>query len=172
MELLNKVIVITGATSGIGHATALLLASKGAKLGLLDIVSPKGVEEEIAAAGGQATAYQCDVRLSEQVERAANMAGVIGSGKKVERSITSLTETSDEEWNRIIDINVGGTKNCLRAELRHMSSGGSLVNASSVSALIGSPWNVAYSTSKAAIIGLTKSLAQETWASSSSTTLD
>jgi NAD(P)-dependent dehydrogenase (short-subunit alcohol dehydrogenase family) len=68
MELLNKVIVITGATSGIGHATALLLASKGAKLGLLDIMSPKGVEEEIAAAGGQATAYQCDVRLSEQVE--------------------------------------------------------------------------------------------------------
>jgi NAD(P)-dependent dehydrogenase (short-subunit alcohol dehydrogenase family) len=65
---LNKVIVITGATSGIGHATALLLASKGAKLGLLDIMSPKGVEEEIAAAGGQATAYQCDVRLSEQVE--------------------------------------------------------------------------------------------------------
>jgi NAD(P)-dependent dehydrogenase (short-subunit alcohol dehydrogenase family) len=92
---------------------------------------------------------------------AANMAGVIGSGKKIESSITSLTETSDEEWNRIIDINVGGTKNCLRAELRHMSSGGSLVNASSVSALIGSPWNVAYSTSKAAIIGLTKSLAQE-----------
>lgn len=61
-----------------------------------------------------------------------------------------------------MDINVGGIRNCLRAEMRHYNTRGcSIVNAASVSARTGSPWNAAYSASKAAIIGLTKSIAQE-----------
>lgn len=74
----------------------------------------------------------------------------------------SLLTLSDEEWSRIMDINVGGIRNCLRAEMRHYNTRGcSIVNAASVSARTGSPWNAAYSASKAAIIGLTKSIAQE-----------
>lgn len=66
----NKVIVVTGAKSGIGRVTALMLAQQGAKLGLLDLVSPDEVAEEITRASGVAMALQCDVCSSEEVETA------------------------------------------------------------------------------------------------------
>lgn len=64
-----QTIIITGAASGIGKATALLLGSQGAKLGLLDINSPQDVAKEIEEHGGTATAYQCDIATSAQVEK-------------------------------------------------------------------------------------------------------
>ncbi|RFU29407.1 Fatty-acid synthase/3-oxoacyl-[acyl-carrier-protein] reductase, partial [Scytalidium lignicola] len=176
MSFSHKVYIVTGASSGIGKATALLLAQEGAKVGLFDINSPVDVESEILQSGGVATALKCDVRSSTEVEGviksftdiygpldgAANLAGVIGPGRRAEGMSGSLIETSDEEWNRVLDINLGGVKNCLRAELRYYNPAGcSIVNASSISARIGSPWNAAYSASKAAVSALTKSVAQE-----------
>jgi NAD(P)-dependent dehydrogenase (short-subunit alcohol dehydrogenase family) len=68
----------------------------------------------------------------------------------------------DAEWDRILAVNVTGVKNCLRSELHHMNSrGGSIVNAGSVSGLVGSPYNAAYRASKAVVMSLSVSLAQE-----------
>lgn len=90
------------------------------------------------------------------------MAGVIGLGQKSGPSSGSLADMSDDTWDNIIAVNLNGVKNCLRAELRHRNpTGCSIVNASSVSARIGSPYNAAYSASKAAIVALTKSVAHE-----------
>jgi 3-oxoacyl-[acyl-carrier protein] reductase len=69
----GKVIIVTGANSGIGRATALRLAEEGAKLGLLDVNSPVPVAEGIISTGGEATAVQCDVRDAGQVEQAVKM---------------------------------------------------------------------------------------------------
>ena len=69
-KMVDKVIVVTGASSGIGRAAAMLLGGQGAKLGLIDWVAPSEVVEEIKSAGGEATAFQCDVRSREQVDNA------------------------------------------------------------------------------------------------------
>ncbi|KIX05590.1 uncharacterized protein Z518_06462 [Rhinocladiella mackenziei CBS 650.93] len=177
MSFFGKTIVVTGAGSGIGKATALLLASERAKVALLD-VNPSlfDVEAQIKSSGGSALAIKCDVRSSAEVDAAiqtvveiyglldgaANLAGVIGSGRRSETHTGALVQTTDEEWDRVLGINLGGVKNCLRAELQHYNPKCcSIVNASSVSARIGAPFNAAYSTSKAAIVALTKSVAQE-----------
>lgn len=76
--------------------------------------------------------------------------------------MVKLEQESDDGWDRVIRINLGGVKNCLRAQLQYRNPKGvSIVNASSIGARIGSPGNAAYSASKAAIIGLTRSVARE-----------
>jgi NAD(P)-dependent dehydrogenase (short-subunit alcohol dehydrogenase family) len=92
---------------------------------------------------------------------AANMAGVMtASAVGTERGL--LVNVLDDEWDRILVVNVTGMKNCLRAELQHMNpNGGSIVNAGSVSGLVGSPFNAAYGASKAAVMSLSVSVAQE-----------
>lgn len=194
MSLVNKVIVVTGAGSGIGKATALLLGTEKAKVALFD-VNPSifDVEAQIKSSGGRAHAIIVDVSSSAEVDAAtkaiveafgpidgmstqhieqvsslftqlivllyeggANLAGVSGSGT------VSLEHETDEDWDRVIKINLGGVKNALRAQLQHRNpEGASIVNASSIGARIGSPGNAAYSASKAAVSALTKSVARE-----------
>ena len=92
---------------------------------------------------------------------AANMAGIIGTKSAgTERGL--FLNILDDEWDRTLAVNITGIKNCLRSELHHMNSaGGSIVNAGSVSGLVGSPYNAAYGASKAAIMSLSVSVAQE-----------
>ncbi|KIW12239.1 hypothetical protein PV08_09515 [Exophiala spinifera] len=171
MSVANKVIIVTGAGSGIGRATALLLGAEKAKVALFDIDSSIfDVEAEIKASGGSALAIKVDVSSSEEVNSAtkavvdafgpidggANLAGISGGGT------VNLEQETDEDWDRVIRINLGGVKNALRAQLQHRNpKGASIVNASSIGARIGSPGNAAYSASKAAVSGLTKSVARE-----------
>ncbi|KAH8702968.1 short-chain dehydrogenase/reductase SDR, partial [Phaeosphaeriaceae sp. PMI808] len=167
-------IIITGAASGIGKATALLLGIQGARLGLLDINSPEDVAKEIGKRGGTATAYQCDITSSTQVEEtvrsfvnkfgpltgAANLAGVMPKTAGAEGS--SFLNENDSEWQRVLTINVDGVRNCMRAELRHFHPDGcSIVNASSLAGQMPSPNNSLYAMSKAAVISLTLSVAHE-----------
>ncbi|KAK6386899.1 hypothetical protein LTS17_000163 [Exophiala oligosperma] len=171
MSVADKVIIVTGAGSGIGKATAILLGAEKAKVALFD-VNPSifDVEEQIKSAGGTAIAIKVDVCSSAEVDAAtkavvdafgpvdggANLAGVSGKGT------VNLEQETDEEWDRVIRINLGGVKNALRAQLQHRNpKGASIVNASSIGARIGSPGNAAYSASKAAVSGLTKSVARE-----------
>ncbi|KAJ9645425.1 hypothetical protein H2204_001004 [Knufia peltigerae] len=171
MSVADKVIIVTGAGSGIGKATAILLGAEKAKVALFD-VNPSifDVEEQIKSAGGTAIAIKVDVCSSAEVDAAtkavvdafgpvdggANLAGVSGKGT------INLEQETDEEWDRVIRINLGGVKNALRAQLQHRNpKGASIVNASSIGARIGSPGNAAYSASKAAVSGLTKSVARE-----------
>ena len=93
---------------------------------------------------------------------AANLAGVIGKGRKLGTRQGQLKDMEDSEWNRVVNINLNGVKNCMRAELRNMTlEGGSIVNAASVAGQQGTPFNSAYAVSKAGVITLTKSVAKE-----------
>jgi NAD(P)-dependent dehydrogenase (short-subunit alcohol dehydrogenase family) len=169
----DKVIAITGAASGIALETAKLLSSRGAKLSLAD-VCPEGLEGAcslIKSTGGTAISTTLDVRDRAAVESwiaatvaeygrldgAVNLAGV--PSRQCMR--TTVATLEDEDFDRVMDINVKGTLNCLRAELGVLERGGAVVNAASVFGLRGMMKNTAYVVSKHAIVGLTSSAAAE-----------
>ena len=172
MTLTGKVAIVTGASSGIGRATAKLFAQQGAKV----IVSARRQHEldslvaEITAAGGEATALSGDVTnesyakaLVELAEReyggldvAFNNAGILGASG-------STTDITLEAWNNTINTNLSsaflGAKYQIPAMLK---TGGSLIFTSSfVGLTVGIPQKAAYAASKAGVIGLTKALAAE-----------
>ncbi|KAJ8107737.1 hypothetical protein OPT61_g8662 [Boeremia exigua] len=175
MSLENKVIVITGAASGMGLETARLFASKGAKLSLADVQGErlKELETELTTTYPNASvmtmtvdvAKRADVEswISKTVEAfgkldgCANMAGVIGK----QSNVVPIQNVDDDDWDFIYSVNVIGLRNCLRAQIPHMKEGGSIVNASSILGLIGAVNNLAYSSSKHAIIGMTRVAAKE-----------
>ncbi|KAK5112944.1 hypothetical protein LTR62_003766 [Meristemomyces frigidus] len=173
----GKVIAITGAASGIGLSLAKILAKRKAKLSLSDQSEEalQKAQSELEAAGALKETIliqQCDVRDMKQVtswiektikqfgklDGAANMAGVSGQNY----GFRPLAEQQDEdEWNFVIDVNLTGVMHCLKAELRVVSDGGSIVNAASAAGVRGSPNAAAYNTSKHGVIGLTRSVAKE-----------
>lgn len=167
----GKVFAITG-SSGIGLAVAKELRARGARLSLID-VNPKALEETVSQLGStdhDVMTMLVDVRDKTQVEAwieatikkfgrldgAANMAGVIGK----HHAIRELKDQDDDQWNLIFDINVKGLMHCMRAELRHMTEG-SIVNAASIQGVRGFAKHAAYSASKHAVVGLTRSVAKE-----------
>ena len=170
----GKVVTITGAAQGIGLATAHLLASRGASLCLADVQEEaleKAAAEIKAAYGVDVIPCIVDVRNVTQVDAwiqkvidhfgrldgAANLAGVIGKnlGK------TGIVDQDEDEWDFLIGVNLTGVMHCLRAQMRVIEKGGSIVNAASISGLIGRPNSAAYSASKHGVIGLSRSAAKE-----------
>ncbi|KAK4500161.1 hypothetical protein PRZ48_008347 [Zasmidium cellare] len=165
-----KDIAITGAASGMGLATAQLLASRGAHISLADI-NPAALEIAISTLPGGPSNHihsVCDVTSTESVDHwitstiekfgrldgAVNMAGIIRPTKRI-------TEMSDEDWDLTFAVNAKGVFNCLRKELSVMGEKGSLVSAASTFGQFGAPGNAAYCASKAAVIGLTRTAAKE-----------
>ncbi|KAL3477272.1 hypothetical protein BJX99DRAFT_257529 [Aspergillus californicus] len=174
IDLSNKVIALTGGASGIGRATALLLASLGAKLSIADQQAEAlaAVAKEIKDAGhGDVFTKTIDVRKPASVDAwvtetvkwggridgAANLAGVIG--KSI--GLSGIVDTDSEEWDFIMDVNLKGLMHCLRAELKVLSDNGSVVNAASIAGLMGFPKNAAYCASKHGVIGLSRAAAKE-----------
>lgn len=175
MSLKDKVIVITGAASGMGLETARLFASKGAKLSLADIQTERLEELHTDLKSShpdvQLMVMTVDVSKRTQVEEwisktveafgkldgCANLAGVIGK----QSNVVPIENVDDDDWDFIYSVNVIGLRNCLRAQVPHMNEGGSIVNASSILGLIGAANNLAYSSSKHAIIGMTRVAAKE-----------
>ncbi|KAF2821731.1 3-oxoacyl-reductase [Ophiobolus disseminans] len=173
-SMTSKVIAITGGASGIGLASAHLLASRGATLSLAD-VSQHGLESALKAIKAkhdvEILTFALDVRNTEQVDAwiketvrrfgkldgAANIAGVIP--KSI--GVGGLAEQEEEEWEFIIGVNLTGVMHCMRAQMRVIADGGSIVNASSIAGITGRRNNAAYSASKHGVIGLTKSAAKE-----------
>ncbi|TDZ53044.1 Levodione reductase [Colletotrichum trifolii] len=163
----GRVVALTGAASGIGLATAHLLAERGAKLSLADI--QKTALEQVAAdirsksPDAQVLTFVVDVRNFEQVERwtaetvrhfgkldgVANLAGVLPPS------------IEPEEWDFVLDVNLTGVMHCLKAQLPVIENTGAVVNASSIAGLIGRWKNASYVASKHAVLGLTKSAAKE-----------
>ena len=168
----GKIALVTGASKGIGRATALRLAEKGARVAV-NYNTSAGEAEEVAETikdlGGDAFTVRADVSKLEQVvamvesvgdtwgdiDILVNNAGIIDDGL--------LVRMSDEAWHRVIDTNLNGTFYCTRAVLRSMlrRRWGRIVNISSVVGIRGNAGQSNYSASKAAIIGFTKSLAKE-----------
>ncbi|KAK4945645.1 hypothetical protein LTR10_015264 [Elasticomyces elasticus] len=172
-SLKDKVYAITGGGSGIGLATAELLASLGAKVSLADVNvnALQEVQTRIEKDGGKCLITAVDVANSEQVDQwiqntvqsfgpldgAANLAGIIPFNINIDR----VEDLDNGSWGKVLDVNLTGVMYCLRAELRQMNHHGSIVNASSVAGLRGFAKNAAYVASKHAVIGLTKTVAKE-----------
>ncbi|KIX05581.1 uncharacterized protein Z518_06453 [Rhinocladiella mackenziei CBS 650.93] len=173
-DLKGKTFIITGANSGQGRATALLLAKQGANLGLLDIVKPNDVVTEASNLKAKALAFQVDVAVYSQVEEAvratadhfggvdgaANLAGTIGT-QGWKGTGYSLEAIEDQDWDFMLGVNLDGVKNSLKAELKYIKDNGSIVNASSIAGQMGSATNAPYAAAKWGVIGLSKSAAQQ-----------
>ena len=168
-ELNGQTAIVTGAANGIGEVIARRLANAGARVAIADIDE----QAAVAAAnriGEFAFPVQMDVTDPSSVERAVravlvrtqsleiavNNAGLAGKA-------APIWEQTDEDWNRVLAINVTGPFFLCRAVMPHMRSRGygRIVNIASIAGKEGNPNMVAYSASKAAIIGLTKSIAKE-----------
>ena len=165
----GRVALVTGGASGVGAAVGRLLHRSGAKVGLLDLDQGR-VAEVAAAIDPGVVPLRADVRRSAEVEAAVadlvarhgrldvlvNAAGVAG------RSLRTL-EVDDDEWDLVMDVNASGTFFAMRAALRPMvqQGYGRIVNVASVAGKEGNPMAAAYSASKAAVIGMTKSVGKD-----------
>jgi 3-oxoacyl-[acyl-carrier protein] reductase len=178
MKLESKVAVVVGGGSGIGRATSKLLAEEGAIVivGDIEIEKANRVVDEIKAKGGRGAAFQLDMTSETEanglvrfaidsfghIDILANVAG--GSvGPHIREKFSPFAESTKAEWDRIIDVNLNGARNCTRAVVNHMMQRGrgKIVSFSSVAGITGMRNTVDYSAAKAAVIGFTKALAQE-----------
>jgi NAD(P)-dependent dehydrogenase (short-subunit alcohol dehydrogenase family) len=168
----GKVALVTGAASGIGRATAQLLASGGAAMVVADIQEVGGQETVrlIEEAGGRAAFVRADVANREQVEAMVQAAVQAFGGLDILHANAghpgfdkALVDHSDEEWDLVMDINLTGVFRCCRAAIPAMAKrgGGSIVISASVAGIHPAPYTSAYNVSKAGTISLTKTLAME-----------
>jgi NAD(P)-dependent dehydrogenase (short-subunit alcohol dehydrogenase family) len=172
LEFLDKVALITGASSGIGKATALEFARHGANVVVADVQSSAGLQttREIEELGRKSIFVQCDVSQDDEVksmiEKATNAFGRLDyafNNAGIEGDQAYTADASIENWTRIIDINLRGVWLCMKYEIKQMlkQNEGSIVNCSSIAGLIGFPGIPAYVASKHGVIGLTKTAALE-----------
>ena len=168
-DFTGRVALVTGGASGVGAAVGRLLHRSGAQVGLLDVDHGRATEAAAAIDPG-VVPLQADVRHSVDVDAAVadlvarhgrldvlvNAAGVAG------RSLRTL-EVDDAEWDLVMDVNASGTFYAMRAALRPMlqQGYGRIVNVASVAGKEGNPMAAAYSASKAAVIGMTKSVGKD-----------
>ena len=168
----GKVAVVTGAANGMGRATALLFAQEGARvvIGDVDMAGGSSAVSEIKAAGGEAVFVPCDVskeaevrELIDSAEREYGGLHTIFNNAGIEQPVTASTEVTEELFDRVIGINLKGTFfGCKHAiPLLKKSGGGTIVNNSSVSAFANVGGNIAYGSSKGAIMSMTRILAIE-----------
>jgi NAD(P)-dependent dehydrogenase (short-subunit alcohol dehydrogenase family) len=169
----RRTVVITGGASGIGRAAALSCAREGAQVVVADI-DAKGVEAVAAGirdSGGTSLGIACDVTRSADVSalftRAAGEIGHVDGAflnAGIEGRVTTLTDYDEQIFRRVLEVNVIGVWNCLRAVVPAMSNrgSGSIVCTSSIAGLIGAGAFSAYVASKHAVLGLMKTAAIET----------
>ena len=168
----SKVALVTGAASGMGLATAQAFAEAGAAVVLADFREDvvKAEAQKLVAAGHKVIAVRCDVSDEKQVEQmvdrtvsefgrldaAFNNAGVMAR-------IAPTADSTREDWDRVIGINLRGVWSCMKYELRQMERQGSgaIVNNASVGALTGNPGIGSYIASKHGVVGLTRTAALE-----------
>jgi NAD(P)-dependent dehydrogenase (short-subunit alcohol dehydrogenase family) len=167
----GKVALVTGGAMGIGKITAQIFAREGARVVVVDIVTEGGEEtvQLIKEAGGDALFVKCDVTKAMDVETAVNKtvdtygrldcafnnAGIAIPGTTV--------ECSEEDWDRVLSVNLKGVWLCMKYEISRMltQGGGVIVNTSSVGGLVGTPGIAAYTASKHGVVGLTRTAALE-----------
>jgi len=170
--LTGKVAFITGASTGIGRATAIAYGKVGACVAVVDTNNDAGMMTalQVVEAGGKARFFKCDVSNAAEVKKAVedtvkefgridyafNNAGIEG-----EQGATP--DCTEENWNKVINVNLKGVWLCMKYQIPQMlkQGGGSIINCSSIAGLVGFPGIPAYVASKHAVIGLTKTAALE-----------
>jgi len=164
----NTVTIITGGAQGIGRAMAEYLADKGGDIAIFDIIDGNEALNAIKEKGKKAEFYQVDVSDFKAVEEAVN--SVIKDMGQINNLVNNagitidklLLRMKEEDWDKVIRVNLKSVFNCTRAVIRHMlKTGGSIVNISSIAGVMGNAGQSNYAASKAGIIGFTKSAARE-----------
>ncbi|MCM0606288.1 MAG: SDR family oxidoreductase [Xanthomonadaceae bacterium] len=168
----GKVVFITGASSGIGRATALAFAKEGASVVIADVLTDEGAQtaRKVEELGVRSLLIKCDVSKDSEVKSAIGKTietfGRIdfafnNAGTEGQSAYTA--DTTEENWNRVIDVNLKGVWLCMKYQIPQMikQGSGSIVNCSSVAGLIGFQGSPAYVASKHGVIGLTKTAALE-----------
>jgi NAD(P)-dependent dehydrogenase (short-subunit alcohol dehydrogenase family) len=166
----GKVAFVTGATSGIGRATALAFAREGASVVVADIATEGNGETArvIEQAGGRSLAVTCDVTRGEDIKAALQSAverfgrlDIAFNNAGVEQPIKPVHEITDAEWDRLVAVNLRGAFAAMKHEIDFMLAhgGGAIVNTSSGAGVKGFKGQAAYAATKHGLIGLTKSAA-------------
>jgi len=171
--LSGKVVMVTGAASGIGRASSAIFAREGAKVVVCDVNRDGGEEtvEQVRAAGGEASFIATDVSDKAQVDAAVAFAvstfGRLDGGfnnAALPEPLTGLLDATEAMFDSIMQVNVRGVWLCMRAQVRQMQAqgrGGAIVNTASAAGLRGVTKMAIYAASKHAVVGLTRSAALE-----------
>lgn len=168
----GKVALVTGGGSGIGRAAAIVFAREGAKVVIGDVGEEGGDETVtmIKEADGEAMFVKTDVSKADQVKalidetiKTHGRLDIAFNNAGVEQVVSTLPDCTEEEWDRVININLKGVWLCLKYEIPVMlnQGKGAIVNTSSVGGLIGGEYNTAYIAAKHGVVGITKSAALE-----------
>ena len=171
MRLTGKVAAITGGARGIGHSTAVKFAAEGARVAVCDI-NPELTQltlAEIRSKGGEAEGFQVDVTDKKQI--AAMVDGVMAKWGRIDCVVNNagivmdaqLKNMTDDQFDKVIDINLKGVYNCTRAVVGIMlaQQSGVILTTSSIVGLYGNFGQTNYAASKFAVIGMTKTWAKE-----------
>jgi 3-oxoacyl-[acyl-carrier protein] reductase len=171
MNLTDKVAIVTGGGRGIGRAIALKLAELGATVVVSDILDKEAEEVagEIKAAGGQSLAVLADVslaadvaRLVEETIKACGRIDILVNNAGIARD-QLLLRMSEEDWDRVLDVDLKSVFLCTKAVLRPMvkQRRGRIISLSSIAGVMGNKGQANYASAKAGIIGFTRSIARE-----------
>lgn len=171
IDLTNRVALITGSGRGIGRAIATTMATAGATIVINDVSSTSADEavQAIQAEGGKATSIVADISSAEEVDRMIKetldthgQLDILVNNAGITRD-TLLMRMKDEDFDRVMQINLRGVFLCTRAAIRPMMKqrSGRIINISSVVGLMGNPGQVNYAAAKAGVLGITKSTARE-----------
>jgi NAD(P)-dependent dehydrogenase (short-subunit alcohol dehydrogenase family) len=174
MGLLDeRVVLVTGGSTGIGRATARILAGEGATVIVADVQDDEGATTValIAEAGGRAEYAHVDVGDYAAVEAA--VAGIVArhgalhgafNNAGIEGPTAKILDLAPDAWERVIRVNLTGVYHCMKAEIAQMvkqDGGGSIVSTASAAGLIGIPGAAGYNSAKHGVVGLTKTVALE-----------
>lgn len=171
--LQDKVVLVTGGSTGIGRASAVILAREGATVVLADVQDAEGEQtlELVRAAGGRGEYHRVDVTDEAAVN--ALVAGIATrhgrldgafNNAGIEGPTAKIFDYSLADWNRVLAVNLTGVFLCMKAEIEQMKTqagGGSIVSTASAAGLIGIPGAAAYNAAKHGVVGLTKTAALE-----------
>jgi 3-oxoacyl-[acyl-carrier protein] reductase len=171
MDFKGQVAIVTGGARGIGKAICEAFAKKGANVAVVDLMYDEAVKtaEELKTMGVEAIPIKCDVSNSEDVKSMFNTVVEKLGGVDILVNNAGITKDTlvlrmkEEEWDAVIDVNLKSAFLCSKEALKIMAKKrfGRIINISSIVAFTGNPGQVNYSASKAALLGLTKTIAKE-----------
>jgi len=171
MKLQDKVSLVTGAARGIGREIALLFAAEGSDVAIcdVDLEAAQATQKEIEALGRRSLSFKVDVTNLSQVDEMINL--ILDKFSKIDILINNagitkdnlLLRMSEDEWDKVLSVNLKGAFNCIKVVSRHMLKKryGKIVNVASIIGMIGNAGQANYAASKGGLIALTKSIAKE-----------